>query len=196
MRSPQSVIGLISMLICGSSHTVAGEGTLGRRSDYTRYVDPILTVRDFGTRYTEDGAGDASVLYGSNGKTPEPILTLIRLGPQSVPLLIDCLTDGRVTSMRFSGNTVSKPMNVPIGYVCLDILMGTTTGPVFEPNCADDGMGACMKVGFYFRPDDYSGCWTDHCLPRPWVSVVHKNWRQLYLRRKIRFENPYRLPSQ
>jgi len=38
---------------------------------------------------------------------------------------------------------VSKPMQVPVGYVCLDILIGTTKGrPVHEPDCADDGLGA------------------------------------------------------
>lgn len=200
LGSPRKIARLAAVLFCGAvcsaSHSVAGEGALGSKSDYVRYVEPILTVTDFGTRYTEDGAGDASVLRRFNGKSPDPIMALLRLGPKALPLLIDCLMDGRVTSMRFSGSTVSKPMNVPIGYVCLDVLMGTIRGPVSEPECADDGMGACMKQEFYFRPDDYSQCWPDFCLPRPWVRVVQENWKRLYQKRKLRFENPSQRPLQ
>ena len=82
--------------------------------------------------------------YSRLTTTPrDPVLAVVRLGAKSTPLLIDCLSDGRTTAARFAGNTVSKPMQVPVGYVCLDILIGTTKSrPVHEPDCADDGLGA------------------------------------------------------
>ncbi len=167
-----------------------------QQSDYAKYIAPILAIRDFGIAYAEDGAADATVLFPPDEKLRDPISELVRLGYRSVPLLIDCLDDGRTTSASFRGSTVSKPMNVPLGYVCLDVLIGISkAGPVHVAGCADDGLGACVKQEYYFRPDDYSRCWQDHCLPRPWVRLVQQNWKRLFRQKRIRFDNPYRRPS-
>ena len=92
-------------------------------------------------------------------RPPDPVVALVRLGTKGFPLLIDCLEDGRLTIIEFDGNTITEAMKVPVGYVCLDILMGTTRGrPTSDPDCADDGLGACMNDGYYFRPDDYYHC--------------------------------------
>jgi hypothetical protein len=189
------IVSLNTLILLATCHNPAAQGALSRKADYVTYIDSILSVRDFATRYAEDGAADATVLFPSDNKPRDPILALVRIGPKSVPLLIDCLADGRTTSVRFGGSTVSKAMNVPLGYVCLDILIGTIKAvPVHVADCADDGLGACVNSGFYFRPDDYSRCWPDHCLARPWVGVVQQNWKRLFLQNRIQFVNPYPRP--
>jgi hypothetical protein len=166
---------------------------------YHRYIDPLLAVKDFGMEYYDDGAADASVLFPQGDKDQpyrrpvDPVATLIKLRARSIPLLVDCLTDNRVTSVRFDGNNITRPMNVPLGYVCLDILMAVVTDrSISDPDdCGDDGLGACIREGFYFRPDDYANCWKDVCLPRPWVTVVQRNWTAQFLAHRLRLHNPY-----
>jgi len=175
------------------------EAKLSTPGAYRHSIDPLLNVTDFRTSYYEDGAADASVLFPESSQKPyeylmpaEPVAALVRLHDRGLPLLIDCLSDGRITRMRFEGNAITQPMNVPIGYVCLDILMGEVHGnPVSDSECADDGLGACMSHGYYFRPDDYYGCTERDCLLRPWVLVVQRTWRKAYLAHRLRYRNPY-----
>lgn len=177
----------------------AEQKRLSDRSGYQKYIDSLLQVKDFGIHYYDDGAADATVLFPSSSATPyerprDPVVTLVRLGVKSFPLLIDCLNDGRVTNVEFSGNTITRPMKVPVGYVCLDILMGTTRSrPLSDPDCADDGLGACMNYGYYFRPDDYYHCVerVRSCDVRPWVDVVQRNWKQQFLQGRLHLHNPY-----
>lgn len=177
----------------------AGQQRLSSGADYQRYIAPLLQVKDFGIQYYDDGAADATVLFPLSNASPyerprDPVAALVRLGVKSFPLLIDCLNDGRVTNLEFSGNTITRLMKVPVGYVCLDILMETTRGrPVSDPDCADDGLGACMNYGYYFRPDDYCHCVERirSCDIRPWVEVVQRNWKQQFLRGRLHLHNPY-----
>jgi hypothetical protein len=172
---------------------------LSSGEEYHRYIDPLLEVNDFRTHYYEDGAADATVLFPEGTQPPygylkpaEPVLVLVQLRERGLALLIDCLSDGRVTKMRFDGNRITQPMNVPVGYVCLDILMGEVSGrPVSDPDCSDDGLGSCMNRGFYFRPDDYFGCTERDCFLRPWVSIVQRKWKAEYLAHHLRSHNPY-----
>ena len=133
--------------------------------------------------YFDDGAADATVTCEadcgeSQGPVPE-VAALMKDPRTTVPQLIDCLNDGRQTSVRFDGDMGINPMKVPVGYVCLDILMSRfTRAPIAENDCSDDGIGACMNYVFYFRPDDYYHCVQGSCLLRPWVLVVQKNWKQ------------------
>jgi hypothetical protein len=175
------------------------EAKLSSADAYRRSINPLLEVTDFRISYFEDGAADASVLFPESNQKPyeylmpaEPVAALVRLRDKGVPILIDCLSDGRITRMRFGGNTITQPMNVPVGYVCLDILMQEVQGnQVSGPDCAYDGLGACMKTGFYFRPDDYYRCTERNCLLRPWVLVVQETWRKAYLAHRLRYRNPY-----
>jgi|ERR1017187_4327657 hypothetical protein len=146
-RSP--TIFVLAVLCIAPARDLAAQ-TVGSKAEYLKYIDPMLSIKDFGIQYVDDGAADASVLYPPDNKPRDPILALVRLGAKGTPLLIDCLNDGRVTSVRFGGSTVAKAMNVPLGYICLDILMGTTQSKaVHEPGCADDGLGdEGQKVGF------------------------------------------------
>ena len=180
-------------------------GRLSSNADYRQYIDPLVAVADFGIHYYDDGAGDATVLFPGTNANPyerprNPVIALVRLREKGFPLLIDCLSDPRVTTVQFDGNSITKPIKVPVGYVCLDVLMAVTDGrPVSDPDCSDDGLGACMNEGFYFRPDDYLRCGKDTCDLRPWVVVVQRKWRHAFLGRQLRFRNPYhgiRIPDK
>jgi hypothetical protein len=189
------VLGLLALLLLAAPES-AGQRQ-STQAQYTKYVDALLQVKDFGIHYYDDGAADATVLFVYSDKVPldsppDAVLSFVRLGGGGLPLLIDCLDDGRLTAARFDGNVTTREMNVPVGYVCLDILMGVTRGkPAHEPDCVADGLGACMETPFYFRPDDYYHCWKDKCLVRPWVLAVQQTWRRAFLEKRLRFQNPY-----
>jgi hypothetical protein len=179
--------------------TLAQPGKPAVPAEYHRYIDPFLDVKDFRAHYYEDGAADGTVLFPESIQPPDdylmpaaPVIAIIRLRNRSLPLLIDCLSDRRITSMRFEGNRITRPMNVPLGYVCLDILMNEVSGkPVWYPDCNDDGLGACVRNEFYFRPDDYYDCTDKDCMLRPWVTPVQRKWKNEYLAHRLRFHNPY-----
>ncbi len=202
MRLPRSnrVIGLLTLAFFQLPGCLSAQpGKVAAPAEYHRYIEPLLEVTDFRTQYFEDGAADSTVLFPESSQPPydylmppAPVTALVRLGDRSIPLLIDCLSDRRITSMRFEGNRITQPMNVPLGYVCLDILMNEVSGkPVSDPSCAEDGLGACMNYGFYFRPDDYYACTDKDCMLRPWISVVQRKWKNEYLAHRLRFHNPY-----
>lgn len=177
---------------------VAQRHRLATAAEYHEYVDPLVAEPDFGIHYFDDGAADASVLYPNRKGNPyarpsEPVLAIMRAGAKSIPSLIDCLTDGRTTSVYFDGNNITSKMKVPVGYVCLDILMATPSGPGIEAKEDADGLGGGMNTDFYFRPDDYTNCWPNlrECDIRPWVAVVQKNWTRKFLEGQLRFRNPY-----
>jgi hypothetical protein len=179
---------------------------LASKTDYHKYIDPLVEVKDFGTHYVEDGAADASVLFPYDrsstfhyDRPSDEVVSIVRLGAKGVPLLIDCLSDGRLTTMRFDGNNITKAMSEPVGYVCLDILMALTWGrPISDPQCEADGLGACMNSGFYFRPDDYYECYetSQKCEPRPWDAVVQRNWRRQFVQNRLSYRNPYDAVSE
>lgn len=134
--------------------SASAQNRLASEADYHKYIDPLLEVKVFGTHYLEDSAADAAVLvpfersstFHHEGPS-EPVIELIHLGPKSVPLLIDCLDDGRITTVRFEGNTIRKPRDVPVGYVCLDIQTASIRGKsVSDLECNSDGLGACMST--------------------------------------------------
>ena len=177
----------------------AAQKRLSSTKDYDTYINPLAAGTDLGIEYSEDGAADATVLYPlSNGhdstsvyrRPSDAVISLVRLGQRSIPLLIDCLGDGRVTGVLFQ-SAMTKPMRVPVGYVCLDVLTLIVPGNRISQQCAYDGLGACINYGFYFRPDDYHHCTADRCYLRPWVSVVQSNWRREFLQGRLRFHNPY-----
>ena len=94
---------------------VAQNARLSSPADYRKYIDPLLTLADFGIHYYDDGAADASVLFPMTNDNPydrprQPVLELVRLGERSLPLLIDCLGDTRVSSVIFDGSRITKPM--------------------------------------------------------------------------------------
>src|SRR5262249_26509727 len=147
---------------------------------------PVKTV------YHDDGAADATVTAvatpdASRQDAPAQGRAGLDLRPPCLPLLIPPLDDHRLTSCTFDGGRFAQsPIQVPLGYVCLDILLNATAGQaVHVVDCADDGLGACVRAGYYFRPDVLSG-------PDGVVTMrrVKTRWQRAYRAKRMRFEYP------
>ena len=137
-------------------------------------------------RYVEDGAADASVTEDPT----DPVKAIVDQGAKSLPGLIECLSSrehSEATVTTFPNNA-ARSAPVTLGYVCLDVLMNITKGDeVFVKECSDDGFGACVNAGFYFRPDVYQ---TNGARAPVVVRNVQKRWSEALTRKLIRFEYP------
>ena len=185
------LVGLVSTLLAVTVWFTTAQDKPVRPGDQ-KYIDALVATQNLGKLYVEDGAADGSVLQGHGSNLPASVSDVIELKERAIPVLINCLSDTRLTSATFEGGFLrGKPIRTPVGYVCLDILMAVTKDNprIFIRDCADDGLGACMQPGFYFRPDDYYPVGKDY-LARPWVLTVQRNWQRLYNRGLIRFRYP------
>ena len=151
-----------------------------------------LVKAPFKTVYHDDGAADATVTAvatpdASRQDAPAQVRGVLDLGPSCLPLLIAHLDDQRLTSATFDGGRFAQaPIQVPLGYVCLDILLNATAGQaVHVVGCADDGLGACVRAGYYFRPDVLSR-------PEGVVTMrrIKTRWQRSYQAKRVRFEYP------
>jgi len=151
-----------------------------------------LVKAPFKTIYHDDGTADATVTAvatpdASRQDAPAQVRALLDLGPNCLPLLIAHLDDQRLTSATFDGGRFAQaPIQVPLGYVCLDILLNATAGQaVHVVDCADDGLGACVRAGYYFWPDVLSR-------PEGVVTMrrVKTRWQRAYRAKRMRFEYP------
>jgi hypothetical protein len=191
---------LLAFLMVVSRSPVAAQGHLATAAQYSKYIDPLLAEPDFGIEYTDEGSAGATVLSpaakpGESRAPRRSVMALVLLRARAVPLLIDCLADGRVTSLHFKTKKSAKPVNVPVGYVCLDILTHVVEKPsVSAQDCADEGPGACVQGGFYFGPADYYGCVSSQeksvCRLRPWIRIVQQNWIRQLMNNSLRFHDP------
>jgi hypothetical protein len=172
--------------------TDRARATHRRASSLSGYIDALVKAPKL-TTYSNDGAADATVTeVGSNdmGIVENPIQSvrdIVNLGANAIPLLIAHLDDTRLTSAIFDPNR-RKP--VPVGYVCLDILTNIVRARnILIENCVDDGLGACIKRGYYFRPDAYDSEGSRY-VAHANVRRVKLKWRQAYLERRVRFRFP------
>ena len=146
-------------------------------------IDALL-VTEFNVRYSSDGAGDATVMElrtdssGRRETPPEALRTLVGLRGDSLPLLIDHLTDRRPTKIEYEVRDSAGA--APLAFVALDILLDVAEGPIFVENCADDGMGACVLEPYYFLPN----------ASQERMREVQENWRTLLKARKLHFKHP------
>jgi len=176
-----------------------------------RYVDALVALPNLGPVYYDDGAADGTIMVPTGRQVPvarhlPAVKAIVDLGDASLPVLIDCLNDTRITSatMTFKGGDPdAKPVPVPVGEVCLDILLNVVvpTQEVFvdscpleekqgdAPCCFRDGLGACVNKGFYFRPDSYD-LRDGRAVARPIVSLVQSNWQQAYKGGRLRYQYP------
>jgi hypothetical protein len=117
----------------------------------------------------------------------QSVRNIVNLGAGAIPLLIAHLDDTRPTSAIFGTN---RPKPVLVGYVCLDMLthIVRARGLLIE-DCADDGLGACIKDGYYFRPDAYIRDGKRY-VARSDVRNVKLKWRQAFLKGLVKFRNP------
>jgi hypothetical protein len=148
-----------------------------------RLFDALVNAR-LGDVYYEDGAADGTVLMAGESigsgpyMHPHPaVKALVDLRERALPLLIRHLDDKRPTGTTF------KERPVPAGHVALDVLLGIVKRDArfFIPDCADDGLGACVKPGYYFRPDASA----------MQMAEVKANWEKAYRANHLRFVYPH-----
>ena len=147
-----------------------------------RYIDALVSAPSL-VVYSDDGAADVTVI-----ENPVPaVRAIVNLGAKAIPLLIAHLDDTRLTSATFGR---SNPQRVPVGHVCLDILTNIIkAAKILVENCADDGLGACVREGYYFRPDAYSHRGS-RFVARSEVFRVKRNWGRAYRRGNIKYQYP------
>lgn len=154
----KQILFAICLLLCAHG--------LCQTTDNHKLIDALVTMPDPGGVYYDDGAGDGSILR--SGEHKEYVLTkplrevqdIVALKHDSIPLLIDCLTDTRPTRITFTPSrwaapNLSNPIRVPVAFVCLDILSEIVDQhpKIFDVDCSCDGMGAEYKPGYYFKPE-------------------------------------------
>jgi hypothetical protein len=114
---------------------------------------------------------------------------IVGLGAKSIPLLIKHLDDTRLTSATFEGRPSFKRVSVPVGFICLDILLSIVgrNEHIWIKDSFDDGLGANVQPDYYFRPDAYDRR-ANECVARKVVRVVKSNWQKAYQSGLIKFE--------
>jgi hypothetical protein len=168
---------------CGATPGVRHSGASGER-----LIDALAAASELRCTYNDDGAADSTVL---ENPVPE-VLALLKLGPRLLPLLIRHLDDVRQTSARYDGGRFAHdPLHVSVGYVCLDILVNVvrTRRGIVPIDCADDGLGACVKQGYYFHPTVFTPS-KDTLQQRKSVRVAIANWNAALKNGWLRFQYP------
>jgi hypothetical protein len=156
-------------------------------------LDRILKMQALGVIYFEGGASDGSIVKQPPELTfcrPE-IEPILRCEEKAAPVLIQHLDDVRLTAAKFWGSGHRKhPIRVPLGVVCLDMLLSisTTQSPTYDPATEnDDTLGAGVVPKFYFRPDAYTvknGVYA----PKPVVLKAKANWQRALEAGQLKFE--------
>ncbi len=180
--------GFILLLIGIFAATGNAAPARGNEDLITALLNASLT-----TFYSDDGAADATVTAlatsdPSHQTTSKEVRAILDLGPRCIPLLIAHLDDRRLTKARFSGGAFrNAPIQVPLGHICLDILLHATKGRTIhiENRWWDDGLGVGFQPKFYFRPDVLFGHGGVARMRR-----VKARWQRAYKAKKISFEYP------
>jgi hypothetical protein len=160
-------------------------------------IDALVAAPTLYVMYVEDGAADASVLAlypDLDGKATNPIAKevkdIVSLRDKAIPLLIEHLDDTRPTAATISGGgyLTDKPIRVPVGHICLDILihLAGTKAPIYDKQ-DHHGFQGLVQDGFYFRPDDYTML-GDQFVERAIVRITKANWERVYRAGKIKYD--------
>jgi hypothetical protein len=183
---------LIALLVLACGQSV--QASQNRASD--QYIDALASAPNL-PRYSADGAADVSVTsYDmTDPKTAEhhirAVLDIVNLGQKAIPLLIAHLDDMRPTSATFYSERYKRVVNVPVGYVCLDLLTNIVkdTPRIFIEPCTDDGLGACFKGEFYFWPDAFNLRGRGY-MARPEIIRAKSNWQRSYRMGYVKYRYP------
>lgn len=103
---------------------------------------------------------------------------------EAVPALIAHLNDTRPTKTMYEND--HKTVVVPLGYLCLDLLlrMSADNSPVFlAADYGDDGVWTNVRDNFLFMPDVLS---SSGGLAQ--MSAVRKEWEKEYRRNRLSFK--------
>jgi hypothetical protein len=184
---------LFVAITCGVPTSVAGAVQGCDRTEVRRAIEELRKIGTPEPVYVEDGAADGTLLVQPPSGKPLPLVERIIACPDEAgPELIACLDDERITQIQCKTKRTSfKPQGVPMGYLCLDLLLALTeSNPIVSVlDCADDGLGACVHSGYYFRPDDYVRT-GPRLKPLPVVYKVKKAWVRLLKSGGMRFRYP------
>jgi hypothetical protein len=163
------------------------------RADLESALDRVLRLKNLGNIYSEDAAADGSVVMvppAYRVARPE-IIPLLACEARAATVLVEHLDDIRLTSATFKGGTHwSHPARVPLGVLCLDILIFLSPfgSPIRDPETEDnDGLGAGVRAEYYFRPDDFV-IKAGRYAPKPQVFAVKKAWQKALRDGLARFE--------
>ncbi len=163
-----------------------------------KLIDALVVAPNLYVQYVEDGGRDDSILaLYENGdpnvarQNPKEVLDIVALREKAIPLLIEYLDDTRPTSATVLGGYLTdKPVRVPVGHVCLDILTSIVerNNKLIFVEDPSDGFCGDMKDGYCFRPDDYKAYSDDRFKNRPIVRIVKANWQKAYRDRKVKYD--------
>jgi len=140
------------------------------------------------TIYVEDGAADGHILLV---KDDENIKNILACKNKAIPILIDNINNKTESLVCFRGGideTVIIP--VTVGFIAQDILLNSNgwDKDITYSDCNDDGLGACVKNEYYFRPDRFFINDTKQISDR--VKQVKNNWLEAYKNNKFGFVSP------
>lgn len=183
--SKHIIIGILFAL-CSCEVPTAEREKHNQHSTQSNPVDALVFAPDIGVTYSGDGAADATVL---NDPVAEEVRSILALYEAAIPLMIAHLDDPRLTRVTFRRGDESEVL-VTVGHICLDILTGIVDAPdVTVTDCADDGLGACVKEGFYFRPDACDQV-ENVFVAKPIVADAKANWQRAYREGHLKFVYP------
>jgi hypothetical protein len=186
-RSPFVLVGFLVCAIGSAQSVDCGDSQLAEA------LDRMLRIPGLGEIYVEDGAADGSIVMRppKYRAARREIVPLLRCETRAAAVLIDHLDDVRLTTARFKGGVYwSKPVSVPLGFVCLDILISLSPfgSPIRDPGTENnDGLGSGVRAEYYFRPDDYQIRGTEY-RPKPKVLEVKKNWEKALREGLVQFK--------
>lgn len=149
----------------------------------TRPLVPELLSAGYPVVYINDGAGDESVLNtlhyadGQNKKCHDTLVRVVDLKEKAIPLLIAHLDDMSPTKAKYQQE---EDLSVPLGFVCLDILLQLTDSPAIIHDCQEDGMGACVHSSYYFMPGASAKK----------AAMIKRHWQELYRKGEIKYIHP------
>ena len=187
-----TVPALVILLTLGCFHTHAGDPPCNENS--VRSAMEKL-VRDYQPTevYYSDGAADGSIVVAGPDYSPHPsvrpVLDCIHV---AAPVLIEFLDDPRPTVFLLrTGKNNWVLRQASLGHIALDLLVVTSpeTSGIHVPDCNDDGLGACVADGFYFRPDAWEERGRD-ILVEPEVEAVKTRWLELLASGRLELRLP------
>ena len=124
-------------------------------------------------------------------KDDENIKNILACQDKAIPVLIDNIDNKTESLICFRGGIEkTATMPVTVGFLAQDILLHINgwDEDITYPDCNDDGLGACFKNEFYFRPDNFFLKDREQITDK--VKQVQRNWLEAYNNNKFGFISP------
>ena len=185
------VTAVAAVAVCLAAGAAAQEPC--SRQAVEQALQRVLELKDLGAIYFEDAACDGSIV-----KQPPDlrycrpqVAPILQCAEKAAAVLIEHLDDVRPTTATFAGGAHRvHPMVVPLGVVCLDMLLSISTTASVTYDAAsgnNDVLGAGVAPRYYFRPDSYTTS-NGRLSPLPIVLEVKANWQRALRAGQLKFE--------